>query len=132
MTKQELINALNDTEAERVRWMTAALTAGNEIAALKAQVNRFREILSNIDKDNYDEPTFVIQDALSLTADHCLAEVKAKAIEEALLNTEAIGSNGHDYDYDGAELQKYADMLRGQVTVSDQLDLATKIMTVTI
>ena len=82
MTEQELINALNDTEAERVRWMTAALTAGNEVVALKAQVNRFREILSNIDKDNYDEPTFVIQDALSLTADQCLAEVKAKAIEE--------------------------------------------------
>ena len=43
-----------------------------------------------------------------------LNEIKAKAIEEALLEVSAIGSNGHDYDYDGADLKEYANKLRGE------------------
>ena len=106
------------------------MTDQEQIDALKAQVNHLRDVLLEERKRYHVAKD--LDEALEATPEQCLAEVKAKAIEEALLNTEAIGSNGHDYDYDGAELQKYADMLRGQVTVSDQLDLATKIMTVTI
>ena len=109
------------------------MTDQEQIDALKAQVNCLREAaLDAIFSMVGGEAKAKLRDAYDAIPEQCLAEVKAKAIEEALLNTEAIGSNGHDYDYDGAELQKYADMLRGQVTVSDQLDLATKIMTVTI
>lgn len=104
MTEQELINALNDTEAERVRWMTAALTAGNEVAALKeanetrrkqwaseryeveqlkAQVNCLREAaLDAISFMVGGEAKAKLRDAYDATPEQCLAKVKAKAIEE--------------------------------------------------
>ena len=91
MTEQGLITALNDTEAERVRWMTAALTAGNEITALKAQVNCLRmrvangmDVIANeYPEDQWDYYGYSdMRKALEATPEQCLAEVKAKAIEE--------------------------------------------------
>ena len=83
MTEQNLITALNDTEAERIRWMTAALTVGNEIAALKAQVNYLREAaLDAISFMVGGEAKAKLRDAYDATPEQCLAEVKAKAIEE--------------------------------------------------
>ena len=91
------------------------MTEQELIDQLKAQVNCLREALLNtimyrVGTVNYGDP----MEALEATPEQCLAEAKAKAIEEALCFAEAIGSNGHDYDYDGAELQKYADKLREQ------------------
>lgn len=47
----ELINELNKTEAERVRWMTAALTSRNEIDRLKQQIEDLNKLLSNAVKN---------------------------------------------------------------------------------
>jgi CO dehydrogenase/acetyl-CoA synthase gamma subunit (corrinoid Fe-S protein) len=69
MTKDELITALNESETDRVIWKTAAMSASNEIAELKAQVNCLRDVIKN---------------ALYATNEQCLAEVKAKAIEDAI------------------------------------------------
>ena len=81
---QELIDSLNSTEAERVRWMTAALTAGNEIATLKAQVNCLRKaIMAASVKGVPSDLVQVFHEALEATKEQCLAEVKAKAIEDA-------------------------------------------------
>lgn len=83
MTEQELINSLNNTEAERVRWMTVALTAGNEIATLKAQANCLREAaLDAISFMVGGEAKAKLRDAYDATPEQCLAKVKAKAIEE--------------------------------------------------
>jgi hypothetical protein len=86
MTDQDLVAALNETEAERVRWMTAALTAGNEIATLKAQVNCLREALDNLSRmsDCTVTDMKIIARALVATQEQCLAEVKAKAIRTAI------------------------------------------------
>ena len=88
------------------------MTEQEQINALKAQVNRFRKIPSNIDKDNYDEPTFVIQNALSLTSDQCLAEVKANAIramQQELPTYGAILDDGYGEDW--FEVVKHSDIV---------------------
>ena len=79
------------------------MTDQEQIDALKAQVNCLREALTNAAKSpNY--AFHYAKEALEATPEQCLAEVKAKAIE----------------DY------------KNQLAESKQLDLATKIMTVTI
>ena len=109
------------------------MTDQEQIDALKAQVNCLREVLEQLAKlgngDKYGNSigNTIAINALAKTPEQCLAEVKAKAIEDAVEAT---------YDgFDGiqpSDLRFYANRLRGQVIVSDQLDLATKIMTVTI
>ena len=109
------------------------MTDQEQIDVLKAQVNCLRDALEQLARLGNGEQygnsvgnTIAIK-ALEATPEYCLAEVKAKAIEDAVEAT---------YDgFDGIQpfdLRFYANRLRGQVTVSDQLDLATKIMTVTI
>lgn len=101
------------------------MTDQEQINSLKAQVNCLRESIRKATVTDMDITEF--HNVLQTTPEHCLAEVKAKAIEDAVEAT---------YDgFDGIQpfdLRFYANRLRGQVTVSDQLDLATKIMTVTI
>lgn len=89
----------------------------NEINALKAQVNYLREILINTDKRNYDEPTFIIQDVLSTTPEQCLAEIKAKAIEDAIkANTHyARDCDGDSYSWIAPRgVKEYVKKLREQ------------------
>ena len=81
------------------------MTEQEQIDSLKAQVNCLREALLNTimyrkGSVNYGDPL----EALESTPEQCLAEVKAKAIEE--------------YKKEQAETMR--------------LDLATKIMTVTV
>ena len=66
---------------------------------------------------------------LQTTSEQCLAEVKAKTIEEMITEFNKDYFLGSSLN---RKVEDYAKQLRGQVTVSDQLDLATKIMTVTI
>ena len=70
------------------------MTDQEQIDALKAQVNCLREALTNAVKaPNY---TFhYAKEALGATPEQCLAEVKAKAIEDAveLLSCQTITGN---------------------------------------
>lgn len=103
--EQQLVYELNSTEADRILWKTTAIKQGNEIAALKAQVNCLRK--AALDAISYmagGEAKANLRDAYDATPEQCLSEVKAKAIEE--------------YKKEQAETMR--------------LDLATKIMTVTI
>ncbi len=82
--EQQLVYELNSTEADRILWKTTAIKQGNAIAELKAQVNCLREALLNtimyrVGTVNYGDPL----EALESTPEQCLAEVKAKAIEDA-------------------------------------------------
>jgi hypothetical protein len=98
MTDQDQINALNQTEAERVRWMTVAINAWSEINALKAQVNYLRNALEVIKSDESKECkglSLTAEIALGLTPAQCLDKVKAKAIEEAANSL----SNDEDYHH---------------------------------
>lgn len=79
------------------------MTDQERIDALKAQVNLLREALINAAKaPNY--AFHYTKEALEATSEQCLAEVKAKVIEE----------------------------YKRQVAESKQLDLATKIMTISV
>ena len=84
------------------------MTDQEQINALKAQVNCLREFL--LDKkhscvyDHWKGFHHNVLDLLDKTPEQCLAEVKAKAIEE----------------------------YKREVLESKQIDLATKIMTVTV
>ncbi len=78
------------------------MTEQEQVDALKAQVNRFREAL--LEQRSRYHVAKDLDAVLEATPEQCLAEVKAKAIE--------------DYKREVAE--------------SKQLDLSTKIMTVTI
>lgn len=81
------------------------MTEQEQIEQLKAQVNCLREALLNtimyrVGTVNYGDPL----EALESTPEQCLAEVKAKAIEE----------------------------YRRQIAESKQIDMATKIMTISV
>ena len=90
------------------------MTDQEQIEALKAQLNCLRNALLNAvtfreGTTNYGNPLEVLE----ATPEQCLAEVKAKAIEDALFYADHIGSNGNGYDYAEEDLQAYADQLRG-------------------
>lgn len=79
------------------------MTDQQQIDALKAQVNCLREVLKVLDRNSK------AREALETTPEQCLAEVKAKAIEDAVKTT----SEG----YDGIapfDLTFYAKQLRKQ------------------
>lgn len=82
--EQQLVYELNSTEADRILWKTTAIKQGNAIAELKAQVNCLRK--AALDAINYmtgGEAKANLRDAYDATPEQCLAEVKAKAIEDA-------------------------------------------------
>ena len=79
--EQQLVYELNSTEADRILWKTTAIKQGNAIAELKAQVNCLREALTNAAKAP-NHTFYYTKEALEATPEQCLAEVKAKAIEE--------------------------------------------------
>ena len=95
------------------------MTEQEQIDALKAQVNYLREVLDGLAKlgngEHYGNSigNSIAARALEFTPEQCLAEVKAKAIEDALFYADHIGSNGNGYDYAEEDLQAYADQLRG-------------------
>ena len=81
--EQQLVYELNSTEADRILWKTTAIKQGNEIAALKAQVNCLRRaVMAASVKCVPSDLVQVFNDALEATPEQCLAKVKAKAIEE--------------------------------------------------
>ena len=84
MTDQEqrLVYELNSTEADRILWKTTAIKQGNEIAALKAQVNCLRKAL--LEQRSRYHVAKDLDAVLEATPEQCLAEVKAKAIEDAV------------------------------------------------
>ena len=89
------------------------MTDQEQIEALKAQANCLREALTNAAKaPNY--AFHYAKEALEATPEQCLAEIKAKAIENALLFADHIGPNGNGYDYAEEDLQAYANKIREQ------------------
>ena len=87
MSEYELVLALNNAEAERVRWRAVAINTGNEITKLrvqidqlKAQINRFK---CGVESFNKTGSMNELLSAYIETPKQCLAEVKAKAIEDA-------------------------------------------------
>ena len=92
----------------------SSMTDQEQIDALKAQVNCLRNCLQQARNDK-DREAFerCYGRTLASTSEQCLAEVKAKAIEDALFYADHIGSNGNGYDYAEEDLQAYADQLRG-------------------
>ena len=111
MTDREQIEQLKEAnETWRKQWANSRY----EVEQLKAQVNCLRVALMRAitfreDSPNYGNP----EQVLEATPEQCLAEVKAKAIEDALFYADHIGSNGNGYDYAEEDLQAYADQLRG-------------------
>lgn len=79
--EQQLVYELNSTEADRILWKTTAIKQGNEIAALKAQVNCLRRaVMAASVKGVPSDLVQVFNDALEATPEQCLAEVKGKAL----------------------------------------------------
>ena len=103
------------------------MTDQEQINSLKAQVNCLRESIRKATVTDMDITEF--HAVLKVTPEQCLAEVKAKAIEEMVTEFNKDYFLGSSLN---RKVEDYAKQLREQVTVSDQLDLATKIMTVTI
>ena len=90
------------------------MTDQEHINALKAQVNCLRKAaLDAISYMTGGEAKANLRDAYDAAPEQCLAEVKAKAIEDALFYADHIGSNGNGYDYAEEDLQAYANQLRG-------------------
>ena len=83
MNEQELIHELNHVENERAMWKATAIKCGFEMVELKAQVNCLRESLKNAARAP-NHTWYYAQEALEATPEHCLAEVKAKAIEDSM------------------------------------------------
>lgn len=121
MSEDDLITALNETEANRVIWKTAAIVASNELVALKAQVNCLRRALVDatpLGFDFYgmrrnDRRARIAIDALESTTEHCLDEVKAQAISEAQLKLTPYTIDGNTY-YLAGDMAMYTKQLRVQ------------------
>lgn len=87
------------------------MTEQEQIDALKAQVNCLREALTNA-AEAPNHTFYYAKEALEVTPDQCLAEVKAKAIEEAIQSCSSSIKYGDMYE--AKCLQFYADQLREQ------------------
>lgn len=134
MTEQEQIEQLKEAnETWRKRWASERY----EVEQLKAQVNCLREVLEQLAKlgngDKYGNSigNTIAINALAKTPEQCLAKVKAKAIGDMQLKLTPHTIDGNAY-YRAGDVAMHTSQLRGQISVSEQLDLATKIMTVTI
>ena len=99
MTEQELVHELNHVENERAMWKATAIKCGFEMVELKSQVNCLREELKMLNiglsfslchgdgvikRSDIKKLISDVDKALESTPEQCLAEVKAKAIEEAV------------------------------------------------
>lgn len=111
--EQQLVYELNSTEADRILWKTTAIKQGNEIAALKAQVNCLRKAaLDAISYMTGGEAKASLRDAYDATPEQCLAEVKAGAIRAMQKELETFGAvfndgNGKDWH----EVIKHSDVI---------------------
>lgn len=87
------------------------MTDQEQIDALKAQVNRLRHCLEQARNDK-DREAFerCYGRTLAMTSNQCLAEVKAKAIEDCLL----LIPTTHDGYLYPRDLKNYANQLREQ------------------
>lgn len=112
------------------------MTEQEQIEQLKAQVIYLRDELRATHDFLWkagiaDYIARDIEKALAKTPEQCLAEVKAKAIGDMQLKLTPHTIDGNAY-YRAGDVAMHTSQLRGQISVSEQLDLATKIMTVTI
>ena len=91
------------------------MTEQEQIDALKAQVNCLREALTNAAKSpNY--AFHYAKEALEATPAQCLAEVKAKAIEDmqSMITTYTTIYNNDHYHYRKVDVIQYVNQLREQ------------------